>query len=119
MGFLLKASLIISFAGILSLLLISDYQQPTPINTRSVQNLNLGDFVEISGKIANEKTYKKDFSVLTLTDRHGSVRVVCGFCSKQEEFANQTVKITGKVSIYRDAFQISADKISGLKNNGI
>jgi preprotein translocase subunit YajC len=93
--------LVISILGIFILLLIISNLQPKKISNYS--ELAEGDYVHVTGKIISLKNYQ-DFSLIKL-DNNITITCNCKFR------VNSTIKVIGKVELYQNNLQISADKI--------
>ena len=99
---LFKLSLIISFLGVLFLLVISAKIQPKQVN--SYEELRLNTNVKTQGKILEIRTYG-DFSVIRLDS---NLTVTCNCIFSQ----NSSVEVIGEIEVYKNQKQIKAEKIS-------
>jgi len=101
---LLKICFSISILGIFSLLLISSLVQPKLISRYS--ELRLDESVRTSGKVISFNEFQ-DFGVIRLDN---GIIVTCN-CQLKE---NSTIRITGKVTEYKNQLQIQAEEIENV-----
>lgn len=110
-----KLTLIISLAGILVLLFLSNFLEPrtiTPISNITKENLN--QILMVEGKITGLMEYNnKTFQVLTISDSTGSITATAGSKSSIAERINAslTYRATGKIQIYNSTLQISINRL--------
>ena len=108
---LLKTALIISILGILLLLFLVNTIQPTKIKIKDINDNLLNQKVEIRGQIQGIKTYKEsNFQIITINDSTDKIDVLID--NPINITKNQTVTVTGRVSIYKENLQIQAEKIT-------
>jgi RecJ-like exonuclease len=103
-----QISLIISFIGIITLLLtINTLQLPTT-NIESITARDLNKNIKIIATISSQKSFN-DFSILTIQDESGKIT---GICNCPQLPKNKTLEIIGKISKYENEIQININKIS-------
>ncbi len=108
---LFKISLIISTAGILFLLLLSNAIEPKPIKIKDINNELIDKKVKIQGQIFNIKSYEgSNFQVLSVKDNTSKIDVILG--KPINMTINKSIIIIGRVQEYKSYLQISADKIT-------
>ena len=107
---LLKISLIISLVGILILMVIAT-TEPSLSDIKDIENKTAGK-VKIQGELVGIKEASKNFYILAIQDKTGTIEVL----TNQEILSNSQLEITGSLSVYKDRIQIKADKIKEIKN---
>jgi hypothetical protein len=110
MKLLLKFSLIISFAGIFSLLILSYFHASKIIVSSQIGFQKDGALISISGKVIKETLLAENFKSLIIMDRYGTAEVVCSFCG-ESAYYGKNATIYGKISTYKEKTQVSADRI--------
>lgn len=70
----------------------------------------LNQKIQIQGDILSIRTYKQsDFQIITLKDNTGKIDITLNPIINITK--NQTIRVIGKITEYKDNLQISADKI--------
>jgi len=102
---LLNVSVVCAIAGIAILLLV---QTKFEYETTKIKDLEMGDFVKITGKVVSEKEYDS-VTILMIDDGSENIEV---FLDKNVNFQkNMEVSVEGKVTEYKGRKQITASKI--------
>jgi len=114
---LLKISFIISLAGILILLLLSDISQPELIEIKTINKDLLNQKIQIKGNTTGIKEYNT-FQILTIQDKTGEIPVLINKYNKLHIKLNQEITIIGRLTEYNKRLQVQADKILTLKLSG-
>ena len=103
---LLKIVILVSFFGVLQLLLFS-LIEPSPSQISELDNLTLGSRVKIIGNLTKKVQLDENFYALTIKDNSSQIGVVLD----KNFTSNKTLEITGILEEYKDKKQIKADKI--------
>jgi len=110
----LKICFILSLAGILILLFLSEKLEP---EIKSIANITEGDInraVKIRGEIISIKDFNdnsKILTIFTIKDKTGNITVILNSKTPLEINKSKQYIITGKVQEYNKSLEISADKI--------
>lgn len=102
---MLKISFLASISGILILFILINLLQAKSIT--SYEDLRLGEYVKVGGKIISVKSYS-DFSVVKLDS---NITITCNCKLK----INDSIEVIGKIEEYDNIKQINAEKISLIK----
>jgi RecJ-like exonuclease len=103
-----KICLTISLLGILILLIIVNYYEPSPIEINKISQKNINYLVKINGKITEINIYKSNFTKLTISQKNDSITAICNCPNLQK---NKDIEILGRVEEYENKIQINVDKI--------
>lgn len=104
---LLKFSLVWSIVGIILLLFIAEYSEPSKINIIDSED-NLGKTVKINGKVLSFVS-KPTVTFIEIEDYSGKI-VVVSF-DKLERPKCSNLEVSGKVKLYKGNLEIIADSI--------
>jgi len=110
---LLKQALIISLIGILLLLFLSNILTPKLIKISEINKKILNKNIKIFATIKSIQD-KETFKILFVSDSSGEIQVLCNCKNNIKE--NQEVIILGKVTEYKETFQVQANKIINIEN---
>jgi len=110
----LKISLLLSLTGILLLLLLSNFLEPKLINISEINDNSINQKTKIQGSIISIRSYKEsNFQVISVKDKTGKIDITTNKILNLKN--NQTITIIGKVTEYKQALQVQADKIFLIK----
>ena len=109
----LKIALAWSIIGIFLLILIANYTAPPELNIIELGE-NMGKTVVVDG-IVDKTTYKKEVSFIDLKDSTGKITVVLFDNPAKKVYANDEIKVKGKISEYKGELEIIADEIFCVK----
>lgn len=107
---LIRISLIWSVLGILFLLLVAEYSEPSRINIIEAEG-NIGKIVVIVGEI-NSFSSKPTVTFIDVKDKTGEISVVS--FDKLQRPSCSSIEVTGKIDVYKGDLEIVADKIKCL-----
>ncbi|MEK6890569.1 MAG: hypothetical protein AABX03_00360 [Nanoarchaeota archaeon] len=102
--------LLLSMAGILILLILSNFQKPKSVQITDISEKNLNEKVLVQGKIKiiNELD---QITIIKLQDNfQNSIDVICN-CKNFKRYLNKTVEVYGRVEKYKNTIQINSDII--------
>ncbi|MDP2925662.1 MAG: OB-fold nucleic acid binding domain-containing protein [Nanoarchaeota archaeon] len=110
---LLKLSFIFSIVGILILLIISNFNEPKPTKISDIKKDLVYKTIKINGEITSIKKQENRY-VFQIKDSAGKIPIY--FYSNKNLSINKgdNISITGKLSEYKDNFQLNANKIRVL-----
>lgn len=114
---LLKISLTISILGILLLLFLSNIIEPKLTNIKNIGTLGLNKKVQLKGQITSLKSYKnQDFQIITLKDKTGKISVIINKPNRKLSLSEeQEITVIGRITEYKNEFQVQAEKIIEFK----
>jgi len=104
-------ALTIALIGILTLLLIINFQEPQNIQISSINNNHLNKQIKITGQVTNINIYKNNFTTFNLNNNTAKIQVICN-CPNIKQYKNQNIEVTGKLTKYNNSLQIQANKIN-------
>ena len=108
---MLVISLIVSIIGILILLILSNSLQPEKINIKDINFQDLNKKIQTQGIITSIKTFQEqDFQIINIKQENYSIAVLVN--QKTNLTKNQTIKVIGKITEYKEDLEIQAEKIS-------
>ncbi|MEM3112884.1 MAG: OB-fold nucleic acid binding domain-containing protein [Candidatus Pacearchaeota archaeon] len=107
-----KISLLISMTGIIILLALNNLRE-NEINKVSDINENLlHKSIKIVGKPDNMIVNKNNFTIFSLSDETGKIKVTCN-CPDIKN--NETIEVIGKVIEYAEGLEVRAEIIKVYK----
>lgn len=109
-----KIYLVFSLIGILLLLFLSSFINPKEISICDVNKTADNEKITVRGMIIDEKILAENFKLLVIKNNDCKIDVVCN-C--KTTLFNNNVLVTGRIQMYNNKKQISADKIGVLNND--
>lgn len=108
---LLSLALVFSLLGLLSLVFLAEFSEIEQVSVSELE-YNIGKRVEISGDLI-KVGQKPTVSFFELQDETGKVDIVAfGEIEKLE--VNSSVKVSGKVDIYKGELEVIAESITAI-----
>jgi len=107
-----KICLLLSLLGILLLLILSSYTNPKEISICEIDKTKNNEKISTKGVVSNEKILAENFNLITLEDKNCKAKITCN-C--KTSILNKEVAVIGRVQIYKNERQISADRIEELR----
>ncbi len=114
---LMKASLAMAIVGITGLAAIAYYIEPPEAAINTISDSYLGKVISVKG-ITSDVSKSRDVQdretlFFTLSDSTGLIKVV-DFNSKLILEDGDVVSVIGKISFYKDAYEIIAESINKI-----
>ena len=114
---LTKISFCLAIIGIFGLAAIAYYIEPPEVAINTISDTYLGKVVMVKGMISDISMSKdvqnKVTLFFTLSDSTGSIKIV-DFNNKLVLEAGDVLSVTGKVSFYKDKYEIVAESVKKI-----
>ena len=106
---LLKLSLSVSLVGLLALLVLSEFVDPTPTAVGEL-NQKIGDYVYVEGEVESAR-YGESTAFFTVADETDDILVVVFEELEPSIAEGDLVGVSGEVSLYKGKMEIIADRL--------
>jgi len=105
-----RICLIITLAGIFTLLILLNFSAPIVVdNSSSLSSLEDNTKVQTTGKVISERTLYEQTKLIKLEN---NIEIICNSCPN---YLNQTINVIGITETYENRTQVKALKITKEK----
>lgn len=106
---LLKISFVVMLIGILTIIILSNYAEPSLTKIQNINEMMIDEWVKINGTIIDLTNYNST-SIFLLEDNTATIKVV-QYNAYSDIHRGMSVEIIGKVIEYKNELEIEASKI--------